>query len=61
MPEGQCLELEEVAAILGFRLRDAEGGLLVLVNERLCSPADQQDLRLCDGDHLALYRMVAGG
>lgn len=61
VPEGSAMPLTEVAEALGLPLRDEEGSLLVFVNGKLCPPTELLDLRLCDGDHLTLFRMLSGG
>lgn len=61
VPEGSTLSLTEVAEGLGLPLQDEEGSLLVFVNGELCPPTELLDLRLCDGDHLTLFRMLSGG
>jgi hypothetical protein len=61
VPEQGWIGLLDLIEPLGVSLHDAEGSILVFLNDRLV-PADLlPELKLHDGDHVCFYRMLAGG
>jgi hypothetical protein len=61
VPEAGWIGLADIIGPLGVSLHDAEGSILVFLNDRLVSADRLPELRLHDGDHLCFYRMLAGG
>jgi hypothetical protein len=61
VPEKGWIGLADLIGPLGVSLHDAEGSILVFLNDRLVAADMLPELRLHDGDHLCFYRMLAGG
>jgi hypothetical protein len=61
VPEKGWIGLSDLIEPLGISLHDAEGSILVFLNDRLVAADMLSELRLHDGDHLCFYRMLAGG
>jgi hypothetical protein len=61
VPVNGSIELADLIGPLGVSLHDAEGSILVFLNDRLVSADMLSELRLHNGDHLCFYRMLAGG
>ncbi|MDP2268312.1 MAG: hypothetical protein Q8K46_04000 [Deltaproteobacteria bacterium] len=61
MPVNGSIGLTDLIGPLGVSLCDAEGSILVFLNDRLIAADMLSELRLHDGDHLCFYRMLAGG
>jgi len=61
VPVNGSIGLADLLGPLGVVLHDAEGSILVFLNDQLVAADMLLELRLHDGDHLCFYRMLAGG